>query len=246
MTPSSVELIAHNFENIVDVSLREGEQFSGPISEESDGTRIANPHEFSLNDATLILQFLNKIGIKKAEVSNPLAKGMEYLIGNLLALPERPELYAHIRNDAEDLDAALALGVDGVDILTTADPKRLEKMGHTLETYLQVLENGINHAQNHNTKTSIGVEHGWNMPLQQALPIYRLADNLGVNSIRIADTTGLATHWDVRDKVSELRSLFPYLTIRTHFHNDFLEAVSNALEGLASGANEVDATLVAE
>ncbi|MBI4226257.1 hypothetical protein HY612_04055 [Candidatus Roizmanbacteria bacterium] len=237
------ENISRNFEGIFDVTLREGEQFSGPISIESDGSRRAHPHEFNLTEATAILQMLNKIGIRKAEVSNPLAKGMENLIRNLLMLSERPELFAHVRNNPMDIDSALRLGIDGINILTTVDLQRLSKMDHTLESYLELLANVITQAQKQNVKVSVGIEHGWNIPLTATLPIYRLADHCHVESIRIADTTGIATHWDVREKIATLRELFPNLIIRVHFHNDFLGAVSNGLEALASGANEVDGTL---
>lgn len=229
--------IIKNWQGVIDVTLREGEQFAG---------HQLKPHEFSLEESEKIVNILHLIGVKKIEVGNPLAKGMEKRIKHLLKIKERPQIFSHIRNHPKDAAVCFKLkkfGLDGIHILTTVDQKRLKSMGHSLPTYLKQLEKIVVWAKKLRLEVRVGVEHSWNIPLYKSLPVYQLAANLKVDRISIADTLGTATHWEVKEKISLLRKYFPSIMIEVHFHNDFLSAVSNSLQALASGANYIDTTL---
>jgi len=240
--------IAKNWLGPFDSTLREGEQFAGPLVINERGKFELKPHEFTLDEAQVIVGLLHQIGIQKAEVGNPLAQGMDERIRQLLQMPNRPQLFSHIRNETRDANAAFSLkpsGLDGIHILTTVDQRRLKNMGHTMETYLAQLKNIVLEAKRLGMETRVGVEHAWNISFDQALPVYLLAQDLGVDRISIADTVGIATHWDVAEKIRELRKSVPSIPIEGHFHNDFLSAVANSIEALANGANYIDTTLAA-
>ena len=241
--------IRRNFLGPIDVTLREGEQFYGGkkvIDEHGDAT--FETHDFTLLEGQTILGLLHQIGVQKAELPNPNNKknGMDMYVQQLLHTPDRPQLYTHIRNQPDDAQAAFDLqrhGLDGIHILTTVDERRLEKMHHTLPTYLDQLRGIIQEAKRRGMETRVGVEHSWNNPLEMSLPVWQMANDLKVDRISIADTVGQATHWDVEAQIHAIQTFLPHIKKECHFHNDFLWAMANSLEALANGANYIDTTL---
>ena len=238
MSKERLTAIQSNFSGAIDSTLREGEQFAGAYQNE-----VLVPHEFSFEESKNILGLLHTIGIEYAEVCNPLAREMDSHICQLTKLQNRPKLLAHIRNNTRDLQAAVACGVEGVNILTTIDSDRLVSMNHTIDSYLSVLNQVIGQAKEANLEVRVGVEHGFERDPEQTLAIYRQAQLQGVDRISIADTRGQLSHWEVADMVIAIRKEIS-TPIQVHFHNDFQSAVPNSIQALQSGANFVDTTIL--
>lgn len=241
---NQVELLTENFNKggIIETTLREGEQFAGGRFVEGENGLEFGTFEFTYEQAAIILGFTHAIGINKAEVPNPLVPGMDSLISNLVKIPERPKLLSHIRNHPKDLTAAIAVGVDGVNILTTVDAQRITNMGHTYESYWDQLIRVVLEAQANRLETRVSVEHSWNGDFDKALQVFQLAETLGVDRIGMADTIGIATHWEVAERIKAVRGRVRVTPIEVHFHQDCQSAVANSIEALAAGANHVDTT----
>jgi len=221
--------ISANFKGVIDSTLREGLQF-----------RETN---FSLADQIQVLHYLNDLGVKRAEVGNPIANGQAEIITELVALDERPILISHIRNRLADLEAAILTGVDGVNILCTVDPERLAGMNKTIEDNIRILEEVITMAKANGLEVKVGIEDFFGQDQETALEVLQLADQLGVDRVSIADTLGIAFPWQVQQQVSWLRERIQ-ADILVHLHNDLGMAQSNALIALLSGANYVDTTIL--
>lgn len=239
----ATEKISQNYLGIIDTTLREGEQFAGQSFLSDDGNRDFLAHEFSVADAQKILSYLARIGVERAEVPNPIARGIDTYIRELVDFPERPPLVAHIRNHPRDMEAALQSGVEGVHILTTVDEDRLNHMGLSLENSLHRLTEIVGAAQKAGVETRVSVEHSWDNATPRILEVYQAAAHLGVDRIGLADTVGRATHWEVAEKIRDVRFHIPYIPIEVHLHNDYLSAATSSLEALAAGANWIDTTL---
>jgi len=66
---------------------------------------------------------------------------------------------------------------------------------------------------------------------------------LGVDSVTLADTTGMAHPKQVLDLCSEVRDRWPELELALHFHNTRGMGLANVLSGLASGVRHYEACL---
>lgn len=221
--------ISNNFKGVVDSTLREGLQF--------------RETSFSLSDQIQVLDYLYQLGVKKAEVGNPISKGQSEIISQLVSQEERPLLISHIRNRMADLEAVLLTGVEGINILCTVDPERLAGMNKTLEQYIGILEEVITTAQENGLEVKVGIEDFFGQNHQTALEVLQIADGLGVNRVSIADTLGTAFPWQVGEQVGWLREKVQ-ADILVHLHNDLGLAQSNALIALLSGANFIDTTIL--
>jgi len=224
------EAISHHFTGINDSTLREGEQYNGS--------------EFSIDDQKEILRLLNSIGVDTVEVGNPIVPEINRDLRVLTQVADRPPLMAHIRNKDSDLAAALDVHVDGVHILCTADPSRLDNMHVSLEEHIANMVQNVRHAQGEKLTVRVSVEHGLEERFfVDALKILKVADSLGVDRVQVADTRGVLFPWDIEKIIQTLRKEIQ-THIGVHLHNDLGHATSNAILALAAGANWVDTTLI--
>ncbi len=227
------EGILKNFKGIIDSTLREGWQFSN-----------AN---FTLQHHLDIYQLLAEIGIDYVEVSNPVKEEIGEMIKALVKTKSQntssTKLLAHVRNRREDIEKAIEAGVDGVNILCTADPERIAFLKFKPAEYLSSLEENIRLAKSSCLETRVSAEDFFNQPFDFILDIYQLATQLQVNRLGISDTVGKALPWQVEEKIKKLRRRFS-VDLEVHFHNDFGHSISNALAALAAGANWVDTSLL--
>jgi homocitrate synthase len=240
-----------NFIGVIDTTLREGEQFAGVFDEQIERFK---PWEFNSVQATIILRALHEMGVKYAELPNPMAKGMQEYLGQLISIPkpERPKLLTHIRAKMSDFQSVRRLGgVDGVNILAVADPSRIENMqdevsgeSHTMASYMDQVRRVIRASHDAGLETRLGIEHSWDVDIALMMPFYRMADDLGVARVSVADTRGSALHFEVAERISRVKNGLRRTKIQVHFHDDTGGAYVNALTALAEGASYVDTTLL--
>jgi len=65
---------------------------------------------------------------------------------------------------------------------------------------------------------------------------------LGVSSITLADTTGMAHPKQVNQLAEKVRKNWPDLPVTLHFHNTRGMGLANVLEGIRAGINRYDAS----
>jgi len=227
------EEILSNFKGIIDSTLREGWQFSK-----------AN---FSPKHYLDIYQFLVDIGVDYVEVSNPVKEEIGEMVKALVKVKNKStnssKLLAHVRNRREDIEKAIEAGVDGINILCTADQERIAFLKLKPAEYLSFLEKNIRLAKSFGLETRVSAEDFFNQPFDFILDIYQLASQVQVDRLGVSDTVGKALPWQVEEKIKSLRYRFS-VELEVHFHNDFGHSISNALAALAVGANWVDTSLL--
>jgi len=216
---------------IVDTTLREGEQFS---------------HAFFTPEArTELVLALDAFGVQRIELTSPAASpGAAAELRRIAKLGLRAKILTHTRCTPEDVNLALDCGADGVNLLFgTSELLRTHSHNKSLA---QIADAGaacveLIHAAGREARFSC--EDAFRTPLDQLLPIYAALDATGVDRVGIADTVGIAAPEDVTRVVTAIRN-HVHCELEFHGHDDTGCAIANARAAFRAGANHLDTTLL--
>jgi len=216
---------------ILDTTLREGEQF-------------ARAH-FTTAQKLELFALLNRFGVDAIEVTNPAASPRSFADARrLTALPRRAALLAHVRCVEGDVRAAIAAGVDGVNLFHGSSRElRAHSHGQDIAQMIAAATACIRLARQAGLAVRFSSEDAFRADRDDLLAMYRAADALGVDRIGIADTVGVATPRQVEELVRTLRRECR-AEIEFHGHNDSGCAVANAYTALEAGAAMIDVTVL--
>ena len=120
--------------NIIESTLREGEQFVG-----------AN---FSTEQKIKIAHALDAFGVEYIELTSPLASPQSNTDAKIIAdLGLKARILTHIRCNQEDAKVALETGVDGLDVVIgTSSYLRQFSHGKSIDEVFPALRNRFSHA----------------------------------------------------------------------------------------------------
>jgi hydroxymethylglutaryl-CoA lyase len=76
----------------------------------------------------------------------------------------------------------------------------------------------------------------------QVLRIARVADELKIPELALADTIGMADPWLVRRRLEKVREAAPAARLRMHFHDTRNTGLANAFASLEAGVDVLDAS----
>lgn len=216
---------------LLDTTLREGEQFA--------------PAHFALADKLEIATALDAFGVRRLEVTNPVAspasrRACERLAGAGL----RAKVLAHTRVVRADVDAAADAGAHGVNLLfATSEPLRRAGHGQELDAMLDRTLDLVAHARAQGLEVRFSCEDAFRTDPSVVRRIYRAVDAVGVDRLGIADTVGVATPRRVRSLVRTLRRELS-AELEFHGHDDTGCAVANAFEAADAGAAWIDTSVL--
>ncbi len=216
---------------IIDTTLREGEQF-------------AHAH-FTHQQKLAIAQVLDAFGVEYLECTSPIASPQsEHDLRAITALDLRARVLTHTRCHLADVERAVACGVDGVNLLFgTSHVLRQANHGLSIEQILEEATRCIRYLQAANVEVRFSCEDAFRTDPADLLRIYTTVDALGVNRVGIADTVGIATPRDVERVVGLVRAAVR-CDIEFHGHNDGGCAIANAYAAIEAGATHIDTTVL--
>jgi len=217
--------------NIIESTLREGEQFVG-----------AN---FTTEQKVQIAQALDKFGVEYLELTSPVASPQSYADCKTIAgLGLRARVLTHIRCNLEDAKAAAATGVDGIDVVVgTSSLLRTFSHGKDIPWIIETGREVISFIQDKGLEARFSTEDSFRSELEDLFRIYEAMDGLDINRVGIADTVGVATPLDVYRLIKDLRGRIA-ADIEFHGHNDSGCAIANAYSALEAGATHVDTSVL--
>lgn len=217
--------------NIIDSTLREGEQFRGA--------------HFSVEDKLEIAGLLDQFGVEYMELSTPVASPQSAdAIRALADMPRRFKLLTHIRAELDDARLAVDCGVDGADVyIGTSDYMREYSHGKTLEQVITLGQEVVAYLNSQGVETRFSTEDTFRSNFADVMTVYRAMDLAGVNRVGVADTVGLADPMQTFNLISNLRDVVN-CDIEFHGHNDSSCAVANAFCALQAGATHIDTTIL--
>ena len=91
--------------------------------------------------------------------------------------------------------------------------------------------------------TVYGCPISGDVPMEKVIDITRFYIEEGAETIMLGDTTGAANPLQVRDRIGELKSLWPDAEFIAHFHDTRGNGVVNSFIALELGLNYVDTSL---
>jgi homocitrate synthase len=216
---------------LIDVTLREGEQFAK-----------AN---FRTEDKLEIARALDTFGVEYIEVTSPAASPQSQRDARqIVKLGLGARVITHSRCVLDDVRAALETGVRGIGLLfATSRILRDSSHGKSIQQILDAMGPPIEYALSQGVEVRFSAEDAFRSEVQDLLTVYHAAEKLGVHRIGIADTVGIATPRQVYALFREVRRAVK-CDLGFHGHDDTGCAIANAFEAISAGATHVDVSVL--
>lgn len=212
-----------------DLTLREGSQVPGLSISEAMGKRV--------------LEDLAVLDVSCVEVSFPRAHPREswYRHADDLGLTTK----ALSRAVPGDVDAALAVDPDEMEVIVTSSDVQLEyALGKSREEARRMLAENVARADEGGVAVGVTLMDSIRAENDYLRTLARAAVDAGAKHVTLADTTGAGTPADVRETVSAVDDeVGTEAEITIHTHDDKGVAVANAAAGVEAGASSIDATV---
>lgn len=220
--------------NIIESTLREGEQFVG-----------AN---FTTDQKLRIADALDEFGVEYLELTSPLASPMSRDDCEMIARRGlKAKVLTHIRCHQDDAAIALDTGVGGLDVVIgTSSILRQFSHGKSIDEIIELASEVLTwiRAQAPDIELRFSTEDSFRSEERDLMRVYLAVDKLGVvNRLGIADTVGVATPTRVFELISSLRRVTA-ADIEFHGHNDTGCAIANSFSALEAGATHIDTSVL--
>jgi homocitrate synthase len=217
--------------NIIESTLREGEQFA--------------PAHFTPSQKIAIAEMLDAFGVEYLELTSPCASPQsEADLRTVAALPLRAKVLTHVRCHLDDARVAIGTGADGIDVLFgTSSAMRAFSHGKTVDEIIEAGTEVVQYIQSQGLEVRFSSEDSFRSEPRDLLRVYQAIDRLHPQRVGLADTVGIATPNQVFEMVSMVRKAVD-CDIEFHAHNDTGCAIANAFAALEAGATYIDTTVL--
>ncbi len=212
----------------LDTTLRDGEQAPGVSLTPDEKAEIA--HALDAADVAVI-----EAG---SACTGP---GERETIARVTDLGLDARVTSFARGVRNDIDLALDCDVDGVNLVVPASDRHVErKVDSTHDEVIATTVDLVEYAKDHGLWVEVLGEDGSRADLAFLTELMRAAMDADADRICCPDTVGHATPDRMLDIYAALSDIGP---TSTHTHDDLGLAVTNALVGIAAGADLVHGTI---
>ena len=215
--------------NILDTTLRDGEQTPGVSLTSNEKFRIAVK--------------LDEIGIDFIEAGSAITSdGERNSIKEITKQGFNAEILSFSRPLKGDIDYCVDCDVDAVNLVVpTSDLHIKDKLNMTHEELIDLSNNAIDYCKDHGLSVELSAEDASRSDKNFLKSVYSDAIEHGVDRICVCDTVGILTP----DSSFELFDYFNdfNVPVACHCHNDFGLAVANTLAAIKGGATEIHTTI---
>jgi D-citramalate synthase len=215
--------------NVLDTTLRDGEQTPGISLTVSEKLRIAIK--------------LDEIGVNIIEAGSAItSSGERESIKRITKEGLNAEIASFARAIRKDIDFALDCDVDSVHLVVPTSNLHIEeKLKKSKEEVLNQTIDAVQHAIDHGLIVELSSEDASRSDMDYLKKVFIEGIATGANRICACDTVGILTPERSFDFYSQLSNLGVPLSV--HCHNDFGLAVANTLSAIRGGATQFHATI---
>ena len=217
--------------NIVDVTLREGEQFSKAF--------------FTTEMKIELSSLLDEFGVEYIEVTSPACSPQSWEDAKVLSnLGLRAKIMAHVRCTKDDIDVSLDAGVDGIHMMYATSPI-LQKYS-TRKNIGQVTEQAVKmteYLKSLNIEVRFSCEDSTRSRIEDLERVFDAVVEAKVDRIGLPDTTGIAFPDQIRELFTHFKNRYN-INMEFHGHNDTGCAIINSYTALKSGATHINTSIM--
>jgi len=226
--------------NIMDTTLRDGEQTSGVSFTETE----------KLNIAKLLLEDLkvDRIEVASARVSEGEFKGAKSIFdwAKEHGFLERVEVLGFV-DGKESLNWIRKAGGKVINLLTKGSLKHCElQLRKTPEQHIEDIKGVIKNADEMGIRTNIYFEDWSNGMRNSPEYIYQMLDSLQETTIdrfMLPDTLGILNHEEAYTFCHDMKQRYPNLNFDFHAHNDYDLSTANVFSAIKAGITGIHCTL---
>ncbi len=220
----------NNKVNIIDSTLRSGEQSAGVV--------------FSKHEKIRIAKLLDEVGIPEIEVGMPSVGQLEKeTISEILKLKLGAKVFAFCEADPKDILEAANIGVSNVVIsISVSDIRIKTKYNKNKNLVLSILRDAIKEAKNNNLNYIISAEDATRTELDYLIKLINIAKMKGATRFRICDSVSFLDPFRTFLKINTLLSSVDFpLEVQTR--NNFGMATANGMAAIRGGASSIMVTV---
>jgi homocitrate synthase NifV len=216
--------------NIVDTTLRDGEQSAGIALKASEKVQIAN--------------LLNSLGVYQIEAGIPAMGGEEKrAVQKIAGLNLRSRISSWNRMNLTDIRHSMDCDVDIIHVSVPSSDIQIEtKFGRNKEWVVDNLKRCISFVKEKGFEITVGLEDASRADFRFILQLIATCFLEGVKRVRYADTAGIQYRQRIFDEISRIRNQV-CIDLEMNAHNDLGMAVSNSITAVKAGAEYVDCTI---
>lgn len=216
---------------VVDTTLRDGEQTAGVA--------------FSPAEKLAIARLLDAVGVDQIEAGTPAMGGAEAeSVKAIAAAGLKASIMAWCRATAGDVQAAIACGVDAVEISSPVSDLHIDhKLRSSRAAVLAATVAAVALARAHRgLYISVGMEDASRADEEFLLTYIRAVTAAGARRVRYCDTVGILDPLTTAARIKRLRRKTG-TDIEIHAHNDFGMATANTVAAHRAGARFLGVTV---
>ena len=215
-----------SYVNIIDTTLRNGEQTAGVV--------------FSKHEKIRIAKLLDEVGIPEIEIGTPsLGPAEREIIKEIIASKPNCKLFAHCEADPANIAYAAECGIKNIIInISTSDLHLKVKYGKTRTWALNQLRETISEAKSNGLDFIVSAEDATRTDLEFLLKMINIAQKKGAYRFRICDTVSRLDPFRTFLYINTILNTIDF-PIEVYNHNDFGMATANAMAAIRAGASSL-------
>ncbi len=226
---------------VFDTTLRDGEQSPGA--------------SLNIDEKLEIAKQLEKLGVDIIEAGFPASsEGELEAVKKIAENVKKPIICVLSRCKKEDIDKSYEALKNTEKrkihlFIGTSDVHIKDKLGKTKEQVIEIAKESVSYAKSFFNDVEFSPEDAARTDLDYMIDVVKVAINAGATTINVPDTVGYSQPAEYGNRIKMVFEKLGKLikekgvVISAHCHDDLGLAVANSLEGIKSGARQVECTI---